>query len=294
MESISSIGAKLFLRLMRYNAPYKTYDINLKDIRKDDLVKPGKRMCRGCTVKRVKTLAGFHWHLIPQKLKNNKLIVYFHGGGYVGGMVKQQWTTIAKIALKSGSKVIIPEYPLAPESNYKAVFSMISDSYELILNEYNSNDIIFLGESAGGGLLLSFAMKLRTENKPLPAKLVALSPWVDVSMKNPDAKNLEKVDPMIAVDGLKRAGEMYAKGTDTTDFLVSPLYGNPEGLPPTYIYAGTHDILFPDEKLYAEKLKNAGVETYYFEYPKMIHAWMFLPIAEAKKTIQKIISNLNE
>ena len=117
---------------------------------------------------------------------------------------------------------------------------------------------------------------------------------MDVGLENPEAKELEKFDPLIALAGLKRAGEMYANRLPVNHYLVSPLYGNLAGLPPTYIYAGTHDILFPDEKIYAEKSKAAGVKTFYFEYPKMLHAWMFMPIREAKTTLKLIVRNILE
>jgi acetyl esterase/lipase len=60
-------------------------------------------------------------------------------------------------------------------------------------------------------------------------------------------------------------------------------------LPPIHIFAGTHDILQPDEKIFAEKANAAGVDTFYYEYPAMIHGWMFLPIPEAKDAIKKIV-----
>lgn len=288
MESISSCVVKLVLRLMKYNKPYKTYDLDLERLREDSLSSPGKGMCKGCNVFNEEIGSNKIWSITPVNISNQKLVIYFHGG-YIGGMVKEQWNTIAKIAVSTGSKVIIPDYPLAPESNYKDVFAMVSATYEKVLETTNAKNITFIGDSAGGGLLLSFAMLIRDEGKPLPTKLVALSPWVDVSMTNPEMVELEKLDPIIAILGLKRAGEMYAGGTDTKHYLVSPLYGEIKGLPPIYIFAGTHDILQPDEKIFAEKAKAARVETYYYEYPKMVHAWMFLPISEAKETIKKIV-----
>ena len=157
-ESLSSKGAKWYLRLLKYNAPYTTYNINPNDIRKNDVNHPTKRMHKGCFLEKQQLPFGELWHLAPKTIRNNKLIIYFHGGGYVGGMVKQQWTTIAKIAVQSGSKVVIPEYPLAPEGDCEQVISMVSETYNWMLKTYQAEDIVFLGESAGGGLLLSFAL----------------------------------------------------------------------------------------------------------------------------------------
>lgn len=290
MESLSSKVVKIILRLMNYKEPYTKYELDIQKVRKDNISVPGRGMCKGCEIKEETVGSSRTWHLIPKVLKNKKLIIYFHGGGFVVGMVKEQWNTIAKIAVLTGSKVLIPEYPLAPENNCKDVFATVSETYIKALEMTSAADISFIGDSAGGGMLLSFAMLLRDEQKPLPNKLIALSPWVDVTMTNPEMEALDKVDPMISIQGLKRAGEMYASGTETNDYLISPLYGNMAGLPPTYIFAGTHDILFPDAKIYADKSKVANVETYFYEYPKMIHGWMFLPIMEARKTIKEIVA----
>lgn len=292
MESLSSQIVKIVLRMMRYKKPYECYNIDLKKARKDNIGTPRKGMCSGCKLSSEKIGENNVWHLHPKKRSNQNVILYFHGGGYIEGMVKEQWKTIAKIAALTGSKVVIPDYPLAPENTYKDVFSMISATYEKVLESTSAENISFIGDSAGGGLLLSFAMLLRNEGRPLPKKLVALSPWVDISMTNPEMEAIEKYDPMLAIPGIKRAGEMYAAGADLTNFLVSPLYGNLKGLPPMHIFAGTHDILFPDEKLYVENAREAGVEIYYYEYPKMVHCWMFLPIQEAKTTIKQIVNIL--
>lgn len=289
MESIPSRIVKLLLRAMKYKQPYITHKIESKAIRKDDIAKPTKWMCRGCTVTNEKSDTSTIWNITPKNCTIEKTLIYFHGGAFIGGMVKQQWNTIAKIARLTGSRVIIPDYPLAPEYNYKDAIEMVSKTYQLVLKTTQAESITFIGDSAGGGLMLSFAMLLRNEGRPLPIKLIALSPWVDASMTNPEASTLESLDPMIAVPGLKTAGEWWANGTDTMHYLVSPLYGKMNGLPPIHIFAGTHDILQPDEKLFAEKAVAAEVETHYYEYPAMIHGWMFLPIPEAKDAIKKII-----
>jgi acetyl esterase/lipase len=289
MESISSRIVKLLLRILKYKQLFETEKLDLKKIRKDDIAIPEKWICRGCLISKEEIDSQITWVLTPKKIRNKKALIYFHGGGYIQGMVKQQWSTIAKIAVKKGSKVFIPDFPFAPEHNYKDVFMMISASYKKILKSTNASDITFIGDSAGGGLMFSFAMKLRDEGKDLPSKLIGLSPWVDVTMTNPEMPSIEKYDPMISAPGLKIAGEMYAAGDDTTNYLLSPLYGEFNDLPPIHIFAGTHDILQPDEKIFAEKAKDVGVETFYYEYPRMIHGWIFLPMPETSKAIRQII-----
>ena len=289
MESLASRLVKLYLRLIRYNAPYQTKNIDPKKIRKDDIAKPDKFMCRGCDVTFDKIEEFKIWHITPKRAINDKIIFYMHGGAYIGGMVRQQWNTIAKIGRFAGSKIVIPDYPLAPEYNYKDALEMVSGSYTKLLETVPAKNVLFIGDSAGGGLMFSQAMLLRDQGKSLPGKLIALSPWVDLTMTNSRAVEVAPQDPMTAVPGLKRAGELYAGDADPSNYLISPLYGKMKGLPPIHIFAGTHDVLYPDEELFYLKAKKAGVETHYYEYPNMIHGWMFLPIPEAKRAIKQVV-----
>lgn len=289
MESKASRLVKYYLRLIKYNQPYKTGKFDLDKIRKDDISQPGRWMCRGCTVTHESIGSNKVWHITPHQVTNSKILFYLHGGAFLAGMVKQQWNTIAKIGKLCYCQVIIPEYPLAPENNYRDALNMILAAYKKLLLQNNSSDIIFIGDSAGGGLMFSFALLLREHKIELPAKLIALSPWVDVSMVNPEAKNLEAADPLIQVAGLKKAGELYADGQSPAHPLISPLYGDIKDFPETHIFAGTHDILQPDEKLFAEKAIKNKIEMHYHEYPGMIHGWMFLPIPEAKKAVKHIV-----
>ena len=289
MESSASRFIKFFLRAIKYNHPYQAGKFDLDKIRKDDITKPNRWMCKGCAVTFETTGNNKVWQLTPHQHTNSKILFYLHGGAFLGGMVKQQWNTIAKIGRLCGCKVIIPAYPLAPENNYQDALNMVLAAYKKLLSQHNSSEIIFIGDSAGGGLMFSFALLLQEHKIELPAKLIALSPWVDVSMVNPEAKKLEAVDPLIQVAGLKKAGELYADGQSTTHPLISPLYGDIKDFPETHIFAGTHDILQPDEKLFAEKAAKNGIEMHYYEYPGMIHGWMFMPIPEAKKTVKQIV-----
>lgn len=288
MESTSSKLVKLIIRMMGIKKPYTSSDLDIKRVRKLNIAEPSRYMYKGCTLEKEKLDSYVFRKLIPNKIKTEKLILYFHGGGYIEGMVKEQWSTIAKIAVESGTKVYVPDYPLAPESTFTQVYSMLDNFYQRVLEEVKSEQIIFLGDSAGGGLLLSFAMWLKETGKDLPFKLIALSPWMDVSMSNPAMDEIEKIDPMLAIPGLKKAGEMYAGGTDTQDYRISPLYGDCTGLPPIHIFAGTHDILYPDQKLFFENATKEDIDIHFYEYPGMVHCWMFMPMKEGWSTRSEI------
>lgn len=292
MESLSSIAVKTVLRVMRFRKPFESFDLDLDRVRKANIAHPKPGMHKGCDVDKIQGKGFSYWKLLPVNCTGTKVLIYFHGGGYVEGMVKEQWLTISKITRESNSLCLIPDYPLAPEHSFRDVFEMLGKFYREILETISSRDITFIGDSAGGGLLVSFAMYCRDNGLPMPEKLVALSPWMDLSMSNQAMAKIASKDPMLAIPGLKKAGEMYAGKENLMNYLVSPLYGDPAGLPELHLFAGTHDILYPDEYEFVRRSKEKGVNIHYYEYPSMLHCWMFLPIKEAVVTRKRIVSIL--
>ncbi len=194
-----------------------------------------------------------------------KTIFYLHGGAYMAEMTKEHWEFIEKLVNDTNAKVIIPDYPLAPKYSYKEVFEMIEPLYEQTINEVGTSNLIMLGDSAGGGLALSLMEKLE-KNARVPNKTILISPWLDVSMSNEAMKEVQKKDKNLNINTLKLAGKSYAKDIETTDYLVSPLYGDVSKLKYVTIFTGTNDILNPDvyelQKKAEEKNRNIEVKTY--------------------------------
>jgi len=98
----------------------------------------------------------------------------------------------------------------------------------------------------------------------------------------------DKYDCMLNINGLKKCGELWAKGTDVKDPLVSPLYGDVEGLPPISVFASTHDILEPDMRKFRGKCDAKGIAVNYFNYPKMAHNWIIFGLSGSNKALKQI------
>ena len=143
-----------------------------------------------------------------------------------------------------------------------------------------------MGDSAGGGFVLSFCQYLKTINLPQPDKIITFSPWVDISMGNPpyDSKN----DPILGEVGLKEMGKSWAGEWDTKDYRVSPLYGDNKGLPRTLIFAGTGEIFYKDIKRYVENLKNDGVDVKLITGDDLFHIYPLFPSPEARNAFKEI------
>lgn len=206
---------------------------------------------------------------------SEKKILYFHGGSYIAEMSNNHWNFIEQLVLDTKMTIIIPDYPLAPKYTYKDVFKMVKPLYKEILEEVESNDLILMGDSAGGGLSLALAEEMAEENYELPEKTILISPWLDVTLENTQIKEVQKLDKELNKDTLKLAGIAYAGGEENLqNFLVSPIQGDISKLKNIVIFTGSNDILMPDMYKLQEKGKKENVEIKINEYQGAGHIWL--------------------
>lgn len=210
-------------------------------------------------------------------------ILYMHGGAYVNEINYQHFLYCWLMARKLDAHVLAPAYPLAPNHNAIETYELMAQLYnELILKD----NLILMGDSAGGGFVFSFCQYLKTIALPQPDRIVAFSPWVDVSMGNPpyDSRN----DPILGEMGLKEIGKSWAGDLDTTDYRISPLFGDNEGLPDTLIFAGENEIFYADIKRYVENLKRDGVNVKFITGCGLFHIYPLFPIPEAVEAFKEM------
>lgn len=207
--------------------------------------------------------------------KSNKKILYFHGGSYMAEASKAHWDFIEKLIKDLGVTVILPDYPLSPKYTYKDVFNMVIPLYKEIIEKVDANDLIVMGDSAGGGLSLAMEEKLNEEgNIKMPSKTILISPWLDVRLENPKIEEYQKNDTVLNKETLKLAGLAYATPEGINNYLVNPIDGNLSKLQNVTIFIGTYDILNPDVRLLQEKAKEQGVEIEVKEYQQAKHIWL--------------------
>lgn len=203
-----------------------------------------------------------------------KLILYLHGGSYVGAMNSEHWRFLSDIIDDTGVTIVIPDYPLTPKYNYKDVFNMIEPLYQEILDKKDNNKFIIMGDSAGGGMALALIQKMKEKGVEIPNHTILLSPWLDVTMKNPDISKIEENDPVLNKLALVISGEHYSGKDGKESYLVNPIRGALEGLKNITIFTGTYDILNADARLLVENAKEKDLEIDIREYEKAVHIWM--------------------
>ena len=213
-------------------------------------------------------------------------VFYFHGGAYINQPNAQQTTMAARAAKETGCEVVLMVYPKEPVYDCETAYHLCL--YRSYLEVNDCGKVVFMGDSAGGGLALGLAEVLRDEGGPCPEELILISPWTDVTMSNPDMEDYVNLDPMLGIDGLRRMGEVWANGLEMTDPRVSPIYGDLSGLGRVTLTAGTWEILYPDILLLAQKLEEAGVVCNLIIGERMIHCYPICPVPEAKAAQETI------
>jgi epsilon-lactone hydrolase len=218
-------------------------------------------------------------------------VLYLHGGGYVTGSPAVYRNFTWRIATAMRARVLVLDYRLAPEHPFPAA---LDDAFAacrwLTAGKADPRRTVIMGDSAGGGLTLALLLKLRDGGLERPAAAVALSPWTDLALTGASLVRNERPDPMLTVADTRLFATSYLAGADPRHPYASPLYGNPAGLPPTLIHAGSDEILRDDAVRMAEKMRLAGCHVESEVWPRMPHVWhLFAPVMpEASAAIARI------
>lgn len=197
---------------------------------------------------------------MPSRVKSEKVILFFHGGGYVSGSCSDHRVHVSKFVRGAGVGALLFEYRLAPEHPFPAALDDALEVYQWLLEQgILPHNIVFAGVSAGGGLCLATLLALKKRSIPLPAAAVVLSPWTDLRCSGKSYhRNAKKC---LSPQGSWTAfSSFYAGGHDPGLPLISPLYGDLHDLPPLLIFTGENEILYDDAVSFASKAQECGVK----------------------------------
>ncbi|MEE3327563.1 MAG: alpha/beta hydrolase [Myxococcota bacterium] len=224
-------------------------------------------------------------------IDRGRVLLYFHGGGYVLGSIATHRAMVAQIAAEAGVRALIIDYRLAPEHPFPAAVEDAVAAYRFLLDDgYKHDQIALGGDSAGGGLTLACLLALRDADEPLPEAAILLSPWVDLEGVGESMTTRAEADPMVARDGLLKMAAFYLNGESARNPLAAPLHADLSRLPPLYIQAGTAETLLDDATRIEEKARKSGVPTEMDLYPDLIHVFQaFAPhVPESVEAIKKL------
>ena len=222
------------------------------------------------------------------------LIVYLAGGAFVQRPLKEHWQFLNRLAKASDAEIVVPDYPLAPDHDFKDAHQELLGLYKWLYDQRPVSSIILMGDSSGAGLAAGFCENLAQQALPQPGRLVLISPWLDLQLGNPLIKKYAAKDQLLDQDGLRALGKLWANQSDPRDYRLSPLNGPKNELRNVTIYIGTHDIMYPDVVRFTRQLKAAGVKVNTVIGRGMFHSYPLYPIPESDHIIDQLVRELAE
>ena len=228
------------------------------------------------------------WISVNRAHMKKYVLLHCHGGGYSTGSSLYARTLTTKLAESTSMDVLCFDYRLAPEHPYPAALEDAMKAWDyLMLLGYGARDVVVTGDSAGGNLALALTLKLKEEKRLLPRGILLMSPWTDLTSAGKSFQTKAEADPVLNCTYIDRMVQAYAAGRDLKDPLISPLFGNFEGFPPTYIQVGENEILLSDalrlHRTFVEKNVSVKIDI----YPGMWHVFQMSPVRAARAAMDK-------
>jgi epsilon-lactone hydrolase len=238
---------------------------------------------------------GFPAYVIsPRHVQPARTILYVHGGGFVAPIDPFHVRYVARLARALHARIVLPDYPLAPEHTWRDSYVAMTDLAARWAEE--PGGMVLGGDSAGGGYALALAHALRGRGSAQPTRLLLHAPWVDLTSSAPETAEVSAGDPWLFLGKLSAYADWWAgSAADLRRPEVSPALGDLSGLPPALMFCGTRDTLMPGCRLLARRADEAGWDLTYVEVPDLIHVFPMLPfIPEARRAWGQTLAFLGD
>ena len=228
------------------------------------------------------SLDGHPWYkACSKKNKGNQKMLYIHGGAFCLEACDLEWEGCARIADETGVEIWAPQYPLIPNGDWQAALYMGEKLYKMMLEETSADHIVFMGDSAGGSIILSLAMYIKELGLPQPREIILISPGTSFGQIQTEEDKkylelLEKKDPILGSKCLKTICEKWRNGLPENDYRAIPIFGDLEGLGHITLFTGTADILNLDARQLKRKAEENHIDINYYEKEDAIHGWFLM------------------
>jgi epsilon-lactone hydrolase len=221
-----------------------------------------------------------------------RTVVYLHGGGFMAPIDAFHVRYLTRLAEALGARIVLPDYPLAPEHTWRDSFDPLVDLTARWCAA--PGDTVLAGDSAGGGYALALALALRDRGGAQPTRMLLHAPWVDLTTSTPDTPSYDERDPWLFLGKLHAyAGWWAGAPEDLARPEVSPGLGDLAGLPRALMLFGTRDLLAPGCRLLAARAATAGWDLTCVEEPDLLHVYSLMPlIPEARRAFRQTLAFL--
>ncbi len=303
-----SIFAKIMMKQLEKNKDFPFTEENMNDVRSNFekmtvKIKPAKNIA----VEEIQ-IGNVHAekYSVKSKNRNTRILLYLHGGGYFMGSAKAFTAYVSilcnKLCLHEAYSI---DYRLAPENPYPAAIDDAYTAYSWLVEEKSipAENIIIMGESAGGGLALALLHRIKTRGLSLPKAAICASAWTDLTLSGESIQTKAEEDPFFSVQNIETGAKFYLNGQDPKNPEISPLFADFEGFPPVFLQVGSRELLLSDTLSIAEKMEDHGVSVTLDVQEGMFHAFIIFymipmfrilmkELRHAMKNIQRFIENL--
>ncbi len=211
-------------------------------------------------------LAGVHvYYVKPETIaeeNRRRVLMHVHGGSYVYGGGKSAAYEAIVMAYYEKIEVIAVDYRMPPDFPFPAALDDSVAVWKEIIKTHTPRNVGLFGTSAGGGLTLATVIKLKELGLPLPGALMAGTPWADLTKTGDTYFTNEFIDNVLCTydGGLGATAKLYAGTHDLKEPLLSPIYGDLSGFPPTVLISGTRDLFLSNTVRVHQKLLQSGVQ----------------------------------
>ncbi|MFC1884163.1 alpha/beta hydrolase [Thermodesulfobacteriota bacterium] len=281
LDKILSFEEMVFVaRLSRYISEYMA-DLNMKKY----------PIPEGIKIEKIE-FDGFDGEMqILPDVPEDRILLYFHGGGQVLGSSKMHRLLTIEIGKAANLKVLSINYRLAPENPFPSGLEDCFSSYKWLLEKgFLPENIVIGGDSSGGNQTLATLLKIRDQGLPMPAGAFALSPAIDYTLESKTKYSNRETD-MLSDRGVFWWDLAYLGNSDPYNPYISPVYGDLKGIPRLLLQVSTSEMLYDHSTRFVERARAAGVEAVLQEWDDMMHVWQgygLHDLPEARESIDKI------
>jgi len=217
------------------------------------------------------------------------IVLYVHGGGFVACSAKTHRPVTSALARMTKRRVLSVDYRLAPEARYPGAIDDVMRAYQwLVAQGHDPSTIACAGDFAGGNLVLSLAIRLRDKEMPLPACVVAFSPWTDLTGSTGSLKSNDGRCAMFRPENIEQFARAYLGRDADRSADASPMFADLSGLPPVLFHVGSTELLLDDSRLMHDGIVSSGGESQLEVFEDVPHGWQMLHplVPEAKRSLK--------
>ncbi|TPK73267.1 alpha/beta hydrolase [Mesorhizobium sp. B2-4-18] len=215
--------------------------------------------------------------VVPKGADEQRVLLYAHGGGFIGGSIYTHRKLVGHLAKAVGCRALLYDYPLAHQAKHPAQLEAATSAWDWLVDQgFDPKRIVIAGDSCGAVPTYGVLQRLRAQRRPLPVATLIISGWFDMALTGASYETNRDKDPAFAREAVDWLAANFIGDADRRDPEVSALYADLSGFPPVFLQAGADETLVDESRMFAERARQAGVETRLDVFDGMLHSFQMM------------------